>query len=58
MKPMVETPLQWGEHDFMPRINGKSFRCDCGCNVFRKESNGSRYKCNACEAQYIGEKTE
>ena len=30
-----------------------SFRCPCGCNVFRRDSNDSTwYACNACNANY------
>jgi hypothetical protein len=36
----------------MPRINGKSFRCRCGANVFTRK--GSRYTCNGCAEVYIG----
>lgn len=32
-----------------------SFRCDCGCNVFRKIKK-NKYKCNACEMIWVGEK--
>lgn len=39
--------------DKMLYINGntKSFRCDCGCNVFRKFAE-HRYRCNSCEQTY------
>jgi hypothetical protein len=47
--------LQWEERDVMLQIEGKSFRCECGCNVFRKELNGTLYKCNACGSLYNGE---
>jgi hypothetical protein len=50
--------FQWSEHDVMPQINGKSFHCDCGCNVFRRELNSPRYKCNACEDQYVSGETD
>lgn len=47
---------EWGEADWMPRIDGKAFRCECGCNVFRKSAIvTNRYKCNSCGATYIGE---
>ena len=39
----------------MPIINGKAFRCDCGCNVFT-EVDMLRFKCNGCGARWIGEK--
>lgn len=38
----------------MPKVGGKSFRCDCGCNVFTKIGE-YRYECNACTARYQGE---
>ena len=31
-----------------------SFRCDCGCNVFR-EIRPRTYRCNSCSALYRGE---
>lgn len=41
----------------MVRIDGKSFRCQCGCNVFHhpdpKQPN--LYECNACEERFRGE---
>lgn len=39
---------------FTLRTNGKSFRCDCGCNVFYKPNRlqPELYECNCCEAQY------
>lgn len=37
----------------MPRVNGKPFRCECGCNVFTRR--GNRYTCNGCGANYRGE---
>ena len=46
----------------MPRVNGKSFRCEkddqghpCGCNVFHRGLKPNSYICNACGSQYIGE---
>lgn len=44
--------------DYMVRIGGKSFHCDCGCNVFRKPEPGTRphlFQCNSCGARWIGE---
>ena len=44
---------EWGDKDFMPKIDGKSFRCECGCNIFRKSNIVvGKYKCNACGATY------
>ena len=34
-------------------LDGPSFRCDCGCNVFRKTVSG-KYKCNSCGELYEG----
>lgn len=36
----------------------RGFRCDCGCNVFRKvfKQNRRKYKCNSCGSLWIGEK--
>lgn len=45
--------------DIMPRINGVSYRCKCGCNVFRYITNSpsgeKRMKCNSCQARFIVE---
>lgn len=38
----------------MVKINGKSFRCECGSNVQTKYAE-NRYKCNGCGAKYVGE---
>lgn len=38
----------------MPRVDGKPFRCDCGCNVFTKIGS-LHYQCNSCEARWKGE---
>ena len=42
--------------NFMPRVAGKSFQCDCGCNVFHKPDRKypQLYECNGCEARYDG----
>lgn len=49
--------------DFMPKLKGRSFRCICGANVFKKQwdekSNRPLYVCNGCsrrwEAETLGE---
>ncbi len=41
----------------MPRVNGKPFKCDCGCNVFTK-TEPLKYRCNSCEATYTGERED
>lgn len=43
---------QW-EGSYMPQIDGRSFRCECGCNVFQKSvTKSDRYKCNSCDMVY------
>lgn len=38
------------------RINGKLFRCQCGCNVFHHPKNKPDiYACNACDLWYEGD---
>ena len=43
--------------NFTLRIDGKSFRCECGCNVFHKpdRNNVNLYKCNGCGQEFNGE---
>jgi hypothetical protein len=53
--------MRFGTQDFMPKVNGVTFRCECGCNVFRKSIAKSKdgchwYQCNSCRAVYVGEK--
>ena len=40
--------------NFMLRINGKPYRCDCGCNVFHKPDRRylDLYECNGCEQRF------
>lgn len=33
----------------------KSFRCDCGCNVFKEIGDLKKFICNSCQASYTGE---
>lgn len=40
---------------FIVKMEGTSFRCVCGCNVFGKLIESRIYICNACDARYIGE---
>ena len=42
--------------NFMPRIAGKPFRCDCKCNVFHKPdaTKPELYECNCCGHRYEG----
>lgn len=37
----------------MIKINGESFICSCGANVFSRKDN--IFTCNACGAEYEGE---
>lgn len=48
--------ITWEIKDTMIYLDGnqRSFKCDCGCNVFRKAENLNKYKCNSCEAIYTG----
>src|SRR5690606_24634676 len=39
----------------MPKVDGKSFHCHCGCNVFT-EYDYLKYECNSCREKYKGEK--
>lgn len=43
--------------NFMPKINGHHFVCNCGCNVFHKPDDKrlNIYECNACGTWYQGE---
>lgn len=38
----------------MLKIEGKTFRCNCGANVFKRVGE-KRYICNGCQEEYIGE---
>jgi predicted SprT family Zn-dependent metalloprotease len=44
--------------DTMLRVDGKPFRCECGCNVFRPIGvalDGEKhYRCNSCDAVLAG----
>ena len=50
--------------EIMPRVNGKSFYCDCGCNVFRHPieiamegvAPENTFICNSCHQAYEGKK--
>jgi len=59
-RSVPEKVANWADPDVdrMVRLSGgQSFRCDCGCNVFRHPPNGdsSKYVCNACGVTYVGE---
>lgn len=41
----------------MPRVDGKSFQCDCGANVFTRVG-AYEYLCNGCRARWQGEPKE
>lgn len=40
--------------DYMPKVGGVGFRCECGCNVF-KQPVRYMFVCNSCKATYRGE---
>ena len=43
----------------MPKINGKCFRCECGCNVFHHPTEDDLlFECNSCEEWYRGERKD
>lgn len=47
------------EENFMVFLAGRSnsFRCECGCNVFKKVVGRElKYCCNSCQAIWTGEK--
>lgn len=43
----------------MLKVNGKRFRCECGCNVFHQPDAEvpDRYACNGCDLWYIADPT-
>lgn len=50
---LPESPLI---NSVMPKVNGKPFRCHCGCNVFHHPPEKPEvFECNACEEWYTGE---
>lgn len=43
----------WKEEDFIFKIEGKTKRCiNCPCNVFRKNEDNTKAKCNSCGTVY------
>ncbi len=44
----------WLENNVMFYLNKNktSFRCSCGCNIFRKNKEKTKAKCNGCNAIY------
>lgn len=49
--------------DTMLYVGGskRSFRCECGCNVFRKTAETAesvKYKCNSCGETYSGDRSK
>ena len=51
-KENEERPKPTDTNQTMPKVKGKHFRCDCGCNVFTLKDH--LYYCNACDAIYKG----
>lgn len=41
----------------MLKVNGSTFRCECGCNVFTEYSE-LKYSCNGCGELYKGERDD
>lgn len=44
-----------GRQIFPLKVAGKTFRCDCGGNVFTEISE-CRYRCNSCRSTYSGQR--
>lgn len=40
----------------MIKVNGKEFRCNCGCNVFSNGGVEGLWICNSCKQEYADEK--
>ena len=40
--------------EVMPTVNGRRFRCECGCNVFSTVPGTNILRCNACGAEFEG----
>lgn len=54
--PSPATEREPDLNNIMVRTGGKMFYCQCGGNVFHKESKDSMvYICNSCETCYRGE---
>ena len=54
--PRVSRP-KLGDRDQFVGIPGskENFRCDCGCNVFRRYEGTNVVSCNGCRAEYEGQ---
>lgn len=52
--PVADRHSQAVLHNFILKVGGKSYRCDCGCNVFHKPDRKrlDLYQCNACEQRF------
>ena len=50
----VASQLKPVREQVVVRVNGGTFRCDCGCNVFTKYGD-KLYECNSCHEHYNGE---
>ena len=55
----IEKEDEFHKEDVMPRIKGETFRCSCGCNVFRKSKNMTedgyyKFRCNSCLFDHEG----
>ena len=51
---VIKPALKVIELNTMLKIEGITFRCECGGNVFSKLEN-RKYRCNSCRAMYTGE---
>lgn len=54
-KPKKLSKIDYSSSSFV-KIEGKSFKCNCGCNLFHHEYEDKNiYTCNACSQEYQGE---
>lgn len=54
IKRSVDEHGTQSEKQVMPIVNGESFYCECGCNVFTKRVDGI-LECNSCPLEYLSE---
>lgn len=59
-QPEPVISLELGENDQFVGMPGtkEKFRCDCGCNVFRRYKGTNIVSCNGCHSRYQGQPIE
>ena len=55
IEEMEKFEAGFGIEDYAPRVNGSSFRCGCGSQVFRKQKDSLVFRCAECQEVYLGE---